>query len=450
MNEMLRNANYVGNSPNTKDIKVTDSYEIDSPDLITTGKGLYALWQQVIAAKNSSDDSLDKIKKIYAFLQASGVDVGDLSPSFDGIVYEAPNDGSSYVRLNQAWSKLAEYVPEVEAANLYFRTLGSWKLYVPPTPSSLNVYTKPEVDNLFVDINDFITNSLLLAEEYEQQSLQGAQNVILIEQKVNAIYENILEQIGKIPNIVYMEEDIKELQDKVAAIIPGFNKRIQIVASTSNWRPPVEGWYKITVQGGGGSGGGASGNDTYFCGGGASGAINEAYMYMNPSQSFNVTIGAGGVGVNGGLNPGGNTAFSNITAVGGQGGQSISSSTSPSEGAFFCMRGGQATANQRGMQAGRPGQITMGIKTTTSAMNVYLGYTGDGGSSLYGSGAPGVEVGPNAVAVNGVNASGYGAGGSGGGIYAAYNNTTSRTVKGGNGSPGCVILEYCDPAVPKA
>lgn len=189
---------------------------------------------------------------------------------------------------------------------------------------------------------------------------------------------------------------------------------------------------KYHVVGGGGGGAGAAdaaAAETVVGSGGSSGAEAWGLFDVTPGASYSYTIGAAGAGGAAGDNDGtagGNTTLTvggtTVTAPGGPGAANIASGTS------ITIAGaptGAATATNgdinRGGEAGGPSTRLSGT----------VGYSGYGGSSTVGSGGAALSG-----QGNGENATGYGAGGSGG---LSENGGTSAS--GGNGTQGVIIID---------
>ncbi len=214
----------------------------------------------------------------------------------------------------------------------------------------------------------------------------------------------------------------------------GFNARTVVTTSTSTWKAPVTGWYKVTIIGGGGGGGkgggnniggtgGAQGGTTTFngqsavggsggggggsfagAGGGECGQVVTVYMYLIAGQTYAATIGAGGVG------------------------------------ATAATASGQEGADGSGPYGGGGGQIG----------NAGSGGPGASNGSSYNTSSKG---GPGGAGAR--NDHGFGNGGGGGGGYSAGKGGQAgpgataggaSAGNGGTGGPGVVIFEYYDAA----
>lgn len=183
--------------------------------------------------------------------------------------------------------------------------------------------------------------------------------------------------------------------------------------------------------GGGAAGGGAAatGAGTFTAGGGGgSGAMCTIFNLTLPA-SATVTIGAGGTGVSGASgNNGAATSFNGTaTANGGLGGVALG----PSAGTFSANGGAGGAVSATGTidTGGHPG--TFGVALAGNIAG------GNGGSTMYGSGGLGANIGTGAAAAGGAG-TGFG---SGGGGAAAGNSQAAQT--GGAGTAGIsIVLEY--------
>lgn len=181
---------YIGNNPNKTDQLISDTYLNDSKDLVPNAHALYTLFQQVSTAIASSEDAVDKINKLFDFLKTSGVDVSTLLPSFDNLVSEAPIDNNDYTRKNGQWFR-SNPVADVTLNDLHFRSAGQWVQYVPPSPDSLDVYTRIQIDNKLNEHNQNIQAMMDQTYIYQQQAMQAAQNVIELETKLDELIKEL-------------------------------------------------------------------------------------------------------------------------------------------------------------------------------------------------------------------------------------------------------------------
>ena len=152
--------------------------------------------------------------------------------------------------------------------------------------------------------------------------------------------------------------------------------------------PSEGGLYMIEVQGGGGGGGAYGGTSHVGGGGGAGGYVTFSHLPLRLSE-YGITVGAGGAGVPGGSGLDGERSFfGEIVAEGGHGGG-----------------GGSHLAGGKGGSGNIPGGDGRDGRRGASCPDA-----GRGGASMYGSGAPA----PDTAVGEGISATAYGAGGSGG------------------------------------
>jgi hypothetical protein len=207
----------------------------------------------------------------------------------------------------------------------------------------------------------------------------------------------------------------------------------QIFTAGGTYTPSTGMLYCIVECLGAGGGGGAiagTAGDLRYAGGGGAGQHSFKLLtaaQVGASQGVAVgALGAGGVAgaTNGGT--GGSTFFGSLcSAAGGGGGQTTAA------GAAGFGGGGGSGGTGDIASVGAPG----GPGMFSSIFTVQLA-SGQGGSTLYGSGGRGV-AGNNSISLA---ATGYGAGGGGAAVLAAIGN-----IAGGNGSPGIVIItEFCN------
>lgn len=171
----------------------------------------------------------------------------------------------------------------------------------------------------------------------------------------------------------------------------------------------------VFLQAGGGGGGGV-GSTSGTGRGGAGGAGETRLAAINITGNVTVTLGAAGTGATAGNNAGGtasdSTFGSSITSKGGTGGGGSTGATNGTSGTTPSGSGGVAIPP---------------VSTAVTSASWF-----QGGSSLFGLGAPNLLAGGGGPA-----ASGYGAGGAGG-----YDTGTSTRVGGNGGDPMCLIIEY--------
>jgi hypothetical protein len=235
----------------------------------------------------------------------------------------------------------------------------------------------------------------------------------------------------------------------------------------------------LTVAGGGGGGGGGAGNAG---GGGGAGGYLTGTTSLNPTLSYTVVVGAGGVSSQGsgaygptgyGTN-GSNTTFGSLTTAvgGGYGGSDTSPANSGGSGGGGgynnggSTTGGSATSGQGnaggsgtgsgGGGAGAAGTngtggggsgVAGGVGLANSISGTSTYYAGGGGgpgdsgrgSGGNGGGGTGAQYSPPLYATAGTANTG---GGGGGGRYLSTGITASG---GGNGGSGVVIISYPSP-----
>jgi len=207
---------------------------------------------------------------------------------------------------------------------------------------------------------------------------------------------------------------------------------VQTFTATSTYTPtPGMRTGTIEGQGGGGAGGGATGatgSNVSLGAPGCSGAYAKGiFTAAEIGASLSVTIGAGGAAVSGGTGgTGGTTSVGTLmTCPGGPGGNTLTNQVPP-------------TTNGNGTTSSAPagGNIFSSVGSCASptvALTSAVGYTGAGGASIFGPGAPSI-----AANETGPSAQNFGAGG--GGIML---NASGGTAAGGSGKSGIVIIwEY--------
>lgn len=188
---------------------------------------------------------------------------------------------------------------------------------------------------------------------------------------------------------------------------------------------------RVRMVGGGGAGGGAAaaGSGAHAAGGGgASGSYAEKVITASALlDTETVTVGAGGTGVSGADGGAGATSSfgAHVSATGGEGGKSGSSSK-----LMVGARGGYG-------QSGSVGDFVMnGNPGTQGFGNATLAYGGMGGSSVFGPGGLGSYTGSGGGTHAEAPTSGYGGGGSGRG-----NNQSAAAGAGGSGASGIVFVD---------
>lgn len=187
----------------------------------------------------------------------------------------------------------------------------------------------------------------------------------------------------------------------------------------------------VRAVGGGGGGGGTAGvsNQQAVGAAGESGGYIEAWIDLASVTSLPVTIGSAGAGGAAGANfgsSGGTTTLGTlVTCPGGNGGPGGSSSSGvPSLNSDY---GSEST-----VAPSTTGKLIASIRSKRDSYRMALSLAavigGCGGSSPFGrGGAPG-------SADSGKDGQGYGSGGGGA-------SSTGTSFKGGNGTPGIMIIQ---------
>ncbi len=205
----------------------------------------------------------------------------------------------------------------------------------------------------------------------------------------------------------------------------------QIITASGTYTPTSGMVYckvEVLASGGGGGGAAASASQTGGGSGGAGGGYSVSWISAaTVGASQTVTIGSAGSGGASGTNngtAGGNASFGSlVTATGGGGGVGSGSTATQ---AISAVTFGPAAGTGSIAVAGQNGLASLIVIGSVGVIS-----TGMGGSSVYGIGGAATGIGTPG------NATGFGAGGSGG---VAFNGTNSA---GGNGSKGAVIVtEY--------
>lgn len=190
----------------------------------------------------------------------------------------------------------------------------------------------------------------------------------------------------------------------------------------------------VECWGGGGAGGGCTNTSNVTGGGGSGGAYSkEANLLVTPCSTYNVIVGAGGVGVSaraGGA--GGSSSFGNsLTASGGSGG-GVNGSAANGIGADISIGntydGGAGGTGSSGTSGGGGG----GAGSASDGGDAAAGTAGAAGSGGGGAGAAGRNT-------NGTGNAGNAPGGGGSG---GRNGNASSTQIGGVGGRGQVKITY--------
>ncbi|EAY3518367.1 phage tail protein [Salmonella enterica subsp. enterica serovar Typhimurium] len=250
---------------------------------------------------------------------------------------------------------------------------------------------------------------------------------------------------------------VKAAMDKANAAAPANHTHTQFFTTNGTFTVPdgVTTLF-IEVMGGGGGGAGGSQSINYEARGGHAGEQIVSIGNVVPGQQFPVKIGAGGCGGAFWSNPpttsvgtvtdqttiyrksfdGGSSSFSDITAAGGIGGESIYHTRNIQPYIKFVDHPMPYASHEMVVYA-----------------ELYYGHSGEG--SLYGAGGkPGTVIteslangGYKANMIPPTSATGYGAGGAGGSYLPPFNYQNSDltnlgNTSGTNGSPGFVKISW--------
>jgi hypothetical protein len=219
---------------------------------------------------------------------------------------------------------------------------------------------------------------------------------------------------------------------------------------TTTWTAPA-GVSSVEYLVVGGGAGGGTGYDSGGGGGGGGGMVLTGILAVIPGETYTVTVGAGGAGgpderINISGNPGSDSVFATVTALGGGAGQGSRTFTPTAR-----FTGGAAQVNAiaaplgggggGGGGAGGGGGGAGGAGgTSVSASSAGTGGAGvassiTGSSVTYGAGGRGGTANVN----NNDGAAGDNNTGTGGGAGSA---TGSNSGAGGNGGSGIVVLKF--------
>ncbi|EDW8960758.1 phage tail protein [Salmonella enterica subsp. enterica] len=250
---------------------------------------------------------------------------------------------------------------------------------------------------------------------------------------------------------------VKAAMDKASAAAPANHTHTQFFTTNGTFTVP-DGVTTLFVEimGGGGGGAGGSQSINYEARGGHAGEQIVSIVNVVPGQQFPVKIGAGGSGGAFWSNPpttsvgtvtdqttlyrksfdGGSTSFSDITAAGGIGGESIYHTRNIQPYIKFVDHPMPYVSHEMVLYA-----------------ELYYGHSGEG--SLYGAGGkPGTVIteslangGYKANMIPPTSATGYGAGGAGGSYLPPFNYQNSDltnlgNTSGTNGSSGFVKISW--------
>jgi len=241
--------------------------------------------------------------------------------------------------------------------------------------------------------------------------------------------------VGMIAEFKYSSTLDKVLLQNPATQGGLINYQIFSTVGTATYTPTAGTNYVIVeAVGGGGAGGscsGASAGNAAAGGGGVAGAYGKG-KYTSAFSGVTVTVGAGGTPGTAGNQPGGNGGTTSFGALlscpgGTGGGGGLAASTSTAIGVQGSSSNGSAPTGANILAITGMGGLPGYIFQTGNL-------TGRGGDSPYGTSGRGYSG-----SQNGIAATGYGAGGSGGGDLSG--SATPR--QGGAGAQGVVIVwEY--------
>ncbi|EMF1614098.1 hypothetical protein V2F74_002374 [Escherichia coli] len=216
---------------------------------------------------------------------------------------------------------------------------------------------------------------------------------------------------------------------------------VQTFTASGTYTPTVGTKFVIAeVLGGGGGGGSNAATPSSGAAAGAGGASGAyAVCKHTPTGPVSVVIGAGGAGgistaAGADGSTGGTSSYGAVSAPGGRGG--------PRGVAFnnFPTGGNVATGS-----SGVTGSVIVGTPGTGGSYGILYSdsnATGGGGAnSIYGAGGIAITINSGGSGTSqGADASGYG---SGGGGAVSVHTATAASSRGGNGTPGIVIIwEY--------
>ena len=222
------------------------------------------------------------------------------------------------------------------------------------------------------------------------------------------------------------------------------------VPNVTTWTAPA-GVSRVQYLVVGGGGGGGTGYDAGGGGGGAGGMVLSDFLDVVPGTTYDVTVAIGGAGgpdtrTNTSGDPGGNSVFATVTALGGAAGQGsriftptarytggaaqVGSSTAPVGGGGG---GGGGAGGGGGGAGGAGGNSVSASSAGTGGAGVASSITGS--SVTYGAGGAGGTSNVN----NNNGAAGANNTGTGGGAGSAL---SANSGGGGNGGSGIVVVKY--------
>lgn len=252
-------------------------------------------------------------------------------------------------------------------------------------------------------------------------------------------------------NRAFTAEQVQELYDENLArfsLTPTVTSFT--TAETTTWTAPA-GVSRVEYLVAAGGAGGGTGYDSGGGGGGAGGMVLTDFMDVTPGTSYTVTVGSGGAGgpdtrSNTSGDPGGNSVFATVTALGGGAGQGSRIFTPTARYTGGAAQVGSSTAalgggGGGGGDAGGGGGGAGGAGgTRVSSSSAGVGGAGvassiTGSSVTYGAGGAGGTANVN----NNNGASGANNTGTGGGAGSAL---SANSGGGGDGGSGIVVVRY--------
>jgi hypothetical protein len=202
---------------------------------------------------------------------------------------------------------------------------------------------------------------------------------------------------------------------------------VHTFTGSATFTPSFNGQVEVLITAGGGSGAAGWGNGGGMGGGGAGGLLYASSFGVSQGTGITVTIGAGGAGTTGTTqagktgnlrgNPGSNSSFGGLIAIGGGGGAGDGATTATMSGGSGG-GGGYSSIGTGG--SGTPGQGNNGGNHSNNN-GFPSNYCGGGGGGAGAVGTPGTTAGGNGgvglpYSISGFST--YYAGGGGGGTFA--------------------------------
>ena len=173
-------------------------------------------------------------------------------------------------------------------------------------------------------------------------------------------------------------------------LVGGIPYTVHYFTSTGNSTFTVTkgGEFEYLIVAGGGGGGSSPTNNNDGCGGGGAGGFLTGKIHLSP-QSYSITVGAGGLGINSALTPGTdgqNSSAFGLIAIGGGGGATQNQAGRSGGSGGGAGNGGSAGPDAGG--AGTSGQGNAGGNISTSNFN-WVGAGGGGAGEAGRSGNQG-------------------------------------------------------------